>query len=427
MLTIGGMANDERTAPGAWPVSGLGPRRVSGPGWCGPSVVTSPERTGRRRGMPGDPSGDRRAEGSTCRRQQTPRWWSSASSRRLRSFAAEQWSLDGRHCGGGAALVRGLGADGRTPLPVPLAVGAATPVARSQVVFEMVREFVAPRYVTRKDGLRVTTRLWSVTLAMRRAEDLGAAVRIFDMAAYNDLVSDRRGRGLHRDVLGHQDGRQQVREAMGHADENAWSPTETDFRLVWGAARRSPEAALQRACVRASTDAGSARRTCSTRVRSRGDYDGAVHLKGAERSRDVEREAAFAAWDSSPHDAGVSARPHAPHRPSPRGVQRAGRKPASDRRWTITAPAWWTPTDTVGPSSVAQPRPALPSVETSAHRGLIRKSDEMVPVAGYYWTLARRHAEISTRNVPVRPQRPHPGHRKWERSRDQGRKRWATQ
>jgi hypothetical protein len=79
------------------------------------------------------------------------------------------------------------------------------------------------------------------------------------------------------------------------------------------------------------------------------EYDGAMHLKGARRARDVRREEAFRqvglecltvlAGDSS-------------NRPLLAGRMIAAREralwiPEDARRWTIQPPPWWIPTLTV--------------------------------------------------------------------------------
>lgn len=249
----------------------------------------------------------------------------------------------------GGAWFEGLAANGRTPLPVPLAVGSGHARRPQADVFEMVWEFVAPRHVTRRDGLRLTTRLWSVTLAMRRAKDLAAAVRIFDMAAYNDLVSIDEVVAFTQEELGTRTGVEQVREAMAYADENAWSPTEVDFRLVWQLLAVRPRPLCNVPVFDVNGRLIGTPDLLDPVTGVAGDYDGALHLEGAQRSRDVAREAKFRAVGLEPvtmlagdrHDvSAVIERLHAAY-------ERARSKPLSDRRWTTETPRWWTPTDTV--------------------------------------------------------------------------------
>jgi hypothetical protein len=249
----------------------------------------------------------------------------------------------------GGAWFEGLAADGRTPLPVPLAAGDGHSRRTQDDVFEMVWEFVSPKHLTRLDGLRLTTRLWSVTLAMRRAPDLGAAVRIFDMAAYNDLVSIPEVVAFTEGHQGTRTGVELVREAMTYADENAWSPTEVDFRLVWQLVAGLPRPVCNRPVFDLNGRLVGTPDLLDPVHGVAGDYDGALHLEGAQRSRDVAREADFRSVGLEPvtmlagdrHDpTEVVRRLHAAYR-------RAHAKPLADRRWTIEPPRWWTRTDTV--------------------------------------------------------------------------------
>jgi hypothetical protein len=79
-----------------------------------------------------------------------------------------------------------------------------------------------------------------------------------------------------------------------------------------------------------------------------GDYDGALHLAGEQRARDVRRESDFrdvgleyvtmvaADGRNSAHFTGRLLNAHA------RAVART-----ATRRWTVEPPEWWTPTVTV--------------------------------------------------------------------------------
>ena len=116
----------------------------------------------------------------------------------------------------------------------------------------------------------------------------------------------------------------------------------------------------------------------------------------------------------------------------PRRTTRAGRQPARTARWTIEPPPWWTPTNTVARRRAlhaVRPR-AVCSATAGRYRGLTAgRPTRWSRSLGYFWTLARRHAEIFHPNVPVLPQPPRPRTPgQWEPGGgDQGRKRWMTQ
>jgi hypothetical protein len=342
--------DEAEPAPGAWPVSGVGPREGLRPGLFWPV----------RRDRAG-------VDGPTPWQARGADW--RTTSRGLYApvtvdpHLVEQRIVEAAAVVPGGAVVTGwaalrwwggawfdgLGGDGRTPLPVPLAVGADHARRPQPDVFEMVWEFVAPRFVARRDGIRLTSPAWSVTLAMRRAKDLAAAVRIFDMAAYSDLVSIDEVVAFTRDHLGTRTGVERVREAMAYAEENAWSPTEVDFRLVWQIRGQCPRPLCNVPVFDLAGRLVGAPDLLDPVAGVAGDYDGALHLEGAQRSRDVVREEAFRSVGLEPvtmlagdrHDpTDVVGRLHAAY-------DRAARKPASDRRWTIEAPSWWIPTDTV--------------------------------------------------------------------------------
>lgn len=219
---------------------------------------------------------------------------------------------------------------------------------RPQPGFAISEERLAWTDLRVVDGLCVTSPTRSVAFLMRYAGDLRTAVRHFDMAAYNDLTSLAELRD-YTSFLNGWTGVPQLRQALDLCDENAWSPPEVDFRLLW------------------QLDAGLPRPLANVPVfdlRGRiigtpdlidpvagvaGDYDGAVHLEGAQRARDVRREALFRehgleyvtmlAGDRPDHGQVV-------HRLR-QAYRRAARNSAERRTWTIASPDWWLPTLTV--------------------------------------------------------------------------------
>lgn len=221
--------------------------------------------------------------------------------------------------------------------------------ARSQHGFAISEERLSWSDLIEVDGLRITRPERSVCFMMRYASSVREAVRVLDLAAYNDLVSIAEVRD-YADGLGGWTGMPQLRAALELADENAWSPREVDLRLIW------------------ELDAGLPRPLCNMPVFDRrgnligtpdvldiangvvGEYDGALHLEGAQRTRDVRREALFRGHDLEyvtmlssdlPDPSGVVDRILSAHR-------RASRHGNQERAWSIEPPPWWTPTVTVG-------------------------------------------------------------------------------
>lgn len=236
------------------------------------------------------------------------------------------------------------------PLPVDLAMWSNV---REQQGISLCEERLSPHDVIEVDGLPVTIPVRSVAFAMRYAASFRQAVTAFDMAAFNDLVSKDElvaYAGLApRAGLSGWTGMPACRKGILLADENAWSPQEVGTRLTW-----EIEAGLPRplANVPVFDRVGNHIGTPDLLDPTSGvavEYDGAMHLEGTRRVRDVRREEAFRqvglecltvlAGDSSnrPLLVGrmIAAR------------ERALRLPEDQRRWTIQPPAWWTPTLTV--------------------------------------------------------------------------------
>jgi hypothetical protein len=240
----------------------------------------------------------------------------------------------------------GLAPDGQSPLPVTLATGAHA--LRRQPGFELSEERLNPRDLTTSDGLVITSAVRSVCFLMRRATSVREAVKCFDMAAYADLVSRREVMAYAAELQGWT-GIPQCREALTLADENSWSPMETDMRMVW------------------RLDAELPRPLCNVPIfdlRGRhvgtpdlldpvagvvGEYDGALHLAGEQRARDVRRAEEFRRVGLEVFTM-VSADRAARDRMAERmraARRRALWQPEDERAWTLTPPAWWVPTHTV--------------------------------------------------------------------------------
>ena len=241
---------------------------------------------------------------------------------------------------------------GRAPLDIALCIPGRN---RNHVRgVHLSKERLPPKDLTSHDGLPITTAVRAVVYEMRHASSVRAAVRALDMACFNDLVSLAEVRAYVEECRAWT-GIQQARDALVLGEENAWSPAEVDLRLTW------------------TTVAGLGPVRCNTPVFDRegrhlvtadvldpvagvvGEYQGEHHFERSQRRRDVQRETqlrdhgleyveCFAGEDVSRFVARVRS-----------AYARAARVATSDRRWTLEAPAGWTPTATVAQRRALSP------------------------------------------------------------------------
>jgi hypothetical protein len=249
-------------------------------------------------------------------------------------------------CWLGGRWFAGTAAGGRSRLAVPLASCAQD--IRNQAGIKVCQERLNPEELMVVDGLWLTCPERSVCFEMRHARSDRLAVMQADMAAYSDIVSLAE-LGLYLSTRNATTGLPRARRALPLADENSWSPMEALMRLIW------------------QIDAGLPRPLTNRPVFDRrgrhlgtpdlidpvagvvGEYDGAHHLEGTQRHRDVQRESGFrsvgleyvtmlAADHRDPHD--FILRLHATYR---RAVYAA----PADRRWTLELPTGWLDLSTV--------------------------------------------------------------------------------
>jgi len=243
----------------------------------------------------------------------------------------------------GARWFSGRRADGGL-LPVPLATGYADIL--NQPGHLVNHERIGPDEIEQDDGLPVTSVLRSVYFALRHASGLRAAVVVADMTAFEDLVSIDE---LWAYALAHPGwtGAPQAREAIRLADENSWSPRETDCRLCWRLDAGLPAVLANHPIF---DRAGRQLATPDLLDPVAGvvvEYNGEVHLDPALRRTDIGREELYRALGlevvvvtAGMTRESVAARMMAAHR-------RAAFEAESARRWTVQPPPWWVPTTTV--------------------------------------------------------------------------------
>jgi len=244
----------------------------------------------------------------------------------------------------GGAWFDGMTAGGREPLDVQLACAHRRP----QPGIAICEEGLDPDELVMVDGVPITSPVRSVCFQMRYAASVRAAVRAFDMAAYNDLVSLEEVEAYAACHSGWT-GIPQCREALPFCDENSWSPPEVDMRMVWTRDAECPRPLCNVPIFGVDGRMIGTPDLFDPVAGVIGEYDGALHLAGAQRSRDLRREAAFRdlqleyvtmlqgdAADLGPLIKRIRS-----------AYRRAERIPRALRRWTITPPVGWTPTRTV--------------------------------------------------------------------------------
>jgi hypothetical protein len=241
----------------------------------------------------------------------------------------------------GAAYFDGLGRDGSTHNPVPLAVGEHTSIRRDHRI-SVSRERLDPEEVILLQGVRCTKIRRALFDAMREAPDEREAAVAMDMVAAAELASISQMRAYVASRAGWK-GVPQVRRALDLADENSMSPNETRMRLVW------------------VLDAGLPKPLCNQPVFDLrgtligiadlldpvagvvGEYDGAAHRGARRHRRDVRREDLFrragleyfkvVGLDLGDVDLVVD------RMRTTRG--RAKFTPPAERGWTLAAPEGW--------------------------------------------------------------------------------------
>jgi hypothetical protein len=229
-----------------------------------------------------------------------------------------------------------------------VALATADSSIRRQVGIDVSEERLDPTELTGHRGLMVTTPAHSLFFEMRHARSRTEAFMVADMAAYSDLVS-REEAVAYAAARPGWTGIGRMREGLDNMDENAWSPPEVRMRHVW-----CYQAGLPRPiCNHPVFDLGG--RLIGTPDLLDpisgvvGEYDGALHLEGAQRARDVRREGLFRATglEYVTMLAADLAEPAAFVTRLLQAYARAARLPLADRAWTAELPAWWTPTFTV--------------------------------------------------------------------------------
>jgi hypothetical protein len=233
-------------------------------------------------------------------------------------------------------------------LPVTLAVADRSIRGQPALGIATSEERLDPSELDVHLGLRVTTAMRSLFFEMRYAASDTQAVQHADMAAYDDLVSRDEVRAFVGVNAGWT-GMDRSRVGAEDMDENAWSPTEVTMRRTWEHDAELPRPLCNRPVFDLNGRHLGTPDLIDPVAGVAGEYNSALHLEGAQRSRDVAKEARLraAGLEFVEMLTGDLANPFPFMGRLREAYARAARLPVSDRAWTIQLPPWWTPTFTV--------------------------------------------------------------------------------
>ena len=138
--------------------------------------------------------------------------------------------------------------------------------------------------------------VWAVAFAMRHATSVVEAVKVFDMAAYDDLVTIDEICRCTAAVMGTRTGTPQLRSALPLLSENSWSPQEPGLRCAWHLDGHRPMPLANRPVFDLDGRHVGTPDVIDVEAGVYGQYEGSsVHLVGAQRSTDVRQDAAYRA------------------------------------------------------------------------------------------------------------------------------------
>lgn len=217
----------------------------------------------------------------------------------------------------------------------------------TQAGFVVSQEFLHPDEILDIDGVPITAPVRSVTFEMRYAARLGDAVVALDMACYSDLVSIAEVTAYVA-RLGPVRGVQQARDALVEADENSWSPRESQMRGLWTKRAGLPRPLCNAPVFDLDGQHVGTPDLIDADLGLLGLYNGPEHLSLVGATTDIRQEAAYRDLGLEPvtmlatdwaDPGGFSARLLA----AARRARARTRAPG----WTVEPPQWWTPTHTV--------------------------------------------------------------------------------
>lgn len=188
----------------------------------------------------------------------------------------------------GAQFFDGLAQDGRTLIPVTLAVGKSGK-NRSDHRARVFYDAIAAGERVRRHGVPTLTPVRCVVDAIRHAQHYEEAVIAADMMAAAELVAIEQIRQYALTCRGGS----RIRSALDLASEFSRSPNETRLRLIWVLAAKLP-APLVNCPIRDLS--GRLLGTADLLDPESGlvaEFDGADHRTAAQQSRDAAKDAAL--------------------------------------------------------------------------------------------------------------------------------------
>jgi hypothetical protein len=242
----------------------------------------------------------------------------------------------------GAAFLDGLQPDGRTRLPVPLAIGPRGNI-RADGAVTLSRDRLDPDEVCVRFGIPCTSRERGIFDAARWAPDLREAVVVIEMAAAGRVTSVRR---LSRYVDGRAgwQGVGQVRNALALACEGSRSPNETRTHLIWRLDAGLPPALVNQPVFDLQGRLLGYPDLFDPEAGVVGEFEGGEHRGAARHTRDVGREDVFRRhgleyFKVTGRDLDV------PERIVDRMLTTRSRALWLERgqAWTLSPPSWWRP------------------------------------------------------------------------------------
>lgn len=231
-------------------------------------------------------------------------------------------------------------------MPVTLCIGTGN--TRPQPGIEITEEGPNTERSRWVDGVRVMQPCLAVSFLMRYAPSVRHALVELEKAVDDDLVSVAEMEAFLATQNGWT-GVPRARKAMPWAQENSWSPAEVEMRWVWEVVAAFPRPRCNAPVFTLDGRHAATPDLLDPEAGVYGEYDGDHHLERAVRDRDLRREAVLRDLGLE----GVVMTASDRRDPGPfisrlrAAYARAGRRPASERRWTVELPPWWTPTETV--------------------------------------------------------------------------------
>lgn len=190
----------------------------------------------------------------------------------------------------GGGYFDGLARDGVTRLPVPIATNGERLQHHAGILAS--RFAVPPDEVEVIHGIRCASVERSLFDEMRRVHHVRAMVVPADMTFAAELTSIGRMRRYRLERRWYRDVRT-VDDALDLCDENAWSPYEVDFRLVWRCDAGWPHPLCNRSVLDLTGRLVAVPDLLDPVRGIAGEFAGAHHRDGEQHSSDIVREAAL--------------------------------------------------------------------------------------------------------------------------------------